>query len=327
MIKTDAERKDLIERAKELNCLYHVDEALKDLNVSYQTAFSKILAAIPPGWQFPEITSAKIVVDGREYVPDGFRETLIRQYSDIVVDHKIAGRITVYYTKMPDAVDPARPFLPEEKKLLNAISDKIGKFVFHKKLKDTFGAWDSARRTLDELRKDHGRLFKLIANTDLDQLKHYLESPPQDLKSAEELEARLEANSRDHWQWRMEMASEIAARLAEDSFGRREFGIAAIYITGSVKNAESGPGSDIDLIVHHRGSPDQLRRFEVWIDGWSLCLAGINRRKTGYPTHRLIDLHIVTDEDIENKTCWAAKLTSTEDRAEPLAILDSGSRI
>jgi hypothetical protein len=324
MIKTNAEKDDLIERAKELNCLYHVDEALKDINVNYEKAFAEVLRAIPPGWQFPEITTAKIVVEGTEYTPPEFRETIIKQYSDIVAENKTVGRITVYYTAEPDMPDPRKPFLPEEQKLLNAISEKIGNFVFHKRLKETFGVWHSARRTLDALKHDRGRLFKLIANSDLKELEKYLDSPREPVKSADELEEILEAKSDLHWKWRREMTEKIASALKRNNRGKDVFGLEAIYIFGSVKNAHSGPGSDIDILAHFRGAPHQLELFEMWMDGWSRCLAEINRQRTGYKTGKLIDLHIITDEDIINKTSWAKKLTSTEDRAELLAEFDEG---
>ena len=44
------------------------------------------------------------------------------------------------------------------------------------------------------------------------------------------------------------MAERIAAEL-----DRERFGVVALYLFGSVKNATAGPGSDIDLLVHFRG--------------------------------------------------------------------------
>ena len=39
----------LQERAKELNCLYHVEEALRAHEDSLEEAFRGVIAAIPPG--------------------------------------------------------------------------------------------------------------------------------------------------------------------------------------------------------------------------------------------------------------------------------------
>ena len=51
----------------------------------------------------------------------------------------------------------------------------------------------------------------------------------------------------DHWRWRLRMAERIAAELDP-----ARFGVKALYVFGSTKNATAGPGSDIDLLVHFR---------------------------------------------------------------------------
>jgi len=38
-----------------------------------------------------------------------------------------------------------------------------------------------------------------------------------------------------------------------------KFGIEAMYLAGSTKNANAGPGSDIDLIIHFTGDASQKR--------------------------------------------------------------------
>ena len=51
----------LQERAKELNCLYRIDDILKDLDEALDSVFPKIIQAIPPGWQYPDVCQAKII--------------------------------------------------------------------------------------------------------------------------------------------------------------------------------------------------------------------------------------------------------------------------
>ena len=51
---------ELQERAKELTCLYKIEEVLNTQDISIEDAFNKIIEAIPPGWQFPDITEAKL---------------------------------------------------------------------------------------------------------------------------------------------------------------------------------------------------------------------------------------------------------------------------
>ena len=52
--------KELEERAKELNCLYKIEDALNHSDISIEEAFKIVVDSIPPGWQYPDITRAKL---------------------------------------------------------------------------------------------------------------------------------------------------------------------------------------------------------------------------------------------------------------------------
>jgi len=95
----------------------------------------------------------------------------------------------------------------------------------------------------------------------------------------------------------------------------KRFGVKALYIIGSTKNATAGPASDIDLLVHFEGNAIQELELKAWLEGWSFCLSEMNLIKTGYKTDGLIDLHIVTDEDIQNKTSFANMIGAISDSA------------
>jgi len=129
----------------------------------------------------------------------------------------------------------------------------------------------------------------------------------QDLFDEHPLEPRPQE---PHWAWRHRMAEQIAAELP-----RAEMGVAGLYLTGSTRNALAGPASDIDLLVHFRGSDEQLASLRGWLDRWSRALSRVNRRRTGQVTEGLLDIHIITDEDIARQTSYASKITSRDDRA------------
>ena len=100
----------------------------------------------------------------------------------------------------------------------------------------------------------------------------------------------------------------------------KRFGVAAIYVIGSTKDGTSGPASDIDLIVHFRGSDAQRKHLECWFGAWNDCLDEINYMKTGYKTGGLLDVHYVTDNDIEKKTKYAAMIDAETDPARLLEL-------
>ena len=119
----------------------------------------------------------------------------------------------------------------------------------------------------------------------------------------------------------MQSAKQIAARIDPERFG-----VVGLYIFGSTKNATAGPASDIDLMVHFRGTPKQKEMLLLWLEGWSQSLADMNYLRTGYYTTGLLDVHIITDEDIAQKTSYAAKIGAATDPARALKIGEDESR-
>ena len=98
------------------------------------------------------------------------------------------------------------------------------------------------------------------------------------------------------------------------------FAVAAVYIIGSTKNASAGPSSAIALLLHFQGDESQRHDLEVWLEGWSLCLGEINYLRTGYVNPDLLDVHIITDEDLEKGTSFAAKIGAVTDPALELPL-------
>jgi predicted nucleotidyltransferase len=119
----------------------------------------------------------------------------------------------------------------------------------------------------------------------------------------------------EYWRWRIKAAESIAARV-----DTRRFGVKAMYIFGSTKNGTAGPASDIDLIVHVDAAEEQKKELLLWLEGWSLSLAEANFMRTGLRTDGLLDVHLVTDEDIAKGTSYAVKIGAVTDPAESLPL-------
>jgi hypothetical protein len=160
-----------------------------------------------------------------------------------------------------------------------------------------------------------GQILKILLNADLNEGVGLLAMPMGEKIEEDLQEFRVEERSEAHWRWRMRMAEKIAGSLDSERFG-----VKGIYVFGSVKNAASGPGSDLDLIVHFNGSNEQRDRLSMWLDGWSRSLAEVNYLRTGYGSDGLLDVHIVTDSDIEKQTSYAAKIGAVTDAARPLPM-------
>lgn len=131
-----------------------------------------------------------------------------------------------------------------------------------------------------------------------------------------------QAGSRQHSAWRLGMAERLASRLDP-----RRFGVKALYVIGSTKNETAGPASDIDLLVRFDGSARQREDLLLWLEGWSLCLDEVNAVQTGCTSGGLLDVHLVTEEDVAEKSSYAVKIESPNDRARRLALKDEGPGI
>jgi signal transduction histidine kinase len=125
----------LRERVKELSCLYHINQIFEESTGSPDDLFEHIVELIPPAWQYPEITSARIVLDGKSYATDGFREGCQRQAADVMVAGKCRGGVEVVYTKTRPSADEG-PFLKDERSLLDAIARQIAVIVEHQQAEE-----------------------------------------------------------------------------------------------------------------------------------------------------------------------------------------------
>ncbi|MEJ2384397.1 MAG: PEP/pyruvate-binding domain-containing protein [Xanthomonadales bacterium] len=160
------------------------------------------------------------------------------------------------------------------------------------------------------------RVLRILMNAELDEAVGIFDLPHTE-SSMKYTPADMlqETPSEAHWRWRLRMAERIAADLDPERFG-----VKALYIFGSVKNASAGPGSDIDLLVHDEGEGPKRDRLALWLEAWSLSLAEINYLRTGSRSEGLLDVHYVTDEDIARRTSFAAKIDAVTDAARPLTL-------
>lgn len=126
----DQTSRALRERVKELSCLYRINRVSEGATGSPDEVFRRIVELIPPAWQYPEIASARIVLDGKRYETPGFDESHQRQSSAVIVDAKCRGAVDVIYREARPALDEG-PFLNDERNLLDAVARQIAVIVEH----------------------------------------------------------------------------------------------------------------------------------------------------------------------------------------------------
>lgn len=162
-----------------------------------------------------------------------------------------------------------------------------------------------------------GRHLQLLMNADLEEAVAILAEPTQKRSQIQSPSSSQVQTSDDHWRWRLQMARKIAGHLAPERFG-----IKAFYVFGSTKNATAGPGSDIDILIHFAGSAEQRNELMLWLEGWNQALSEMNYLRTGYSVEQILDIHLVTDEDIKKKSSFALKIDAVTDPARQLPMKD-----
>jgi len=82
-------------RAKELDCLYAFSSLVVKNNITVDEILQGTIDLIPPASQYPEITSARIILEDQTYKTKNFKESIRKRTSDIVVHDKPRGTLEV----------------------------------------------------------------------------------------------------------------------------------------------------------------------------------------------------------------------------------------
>jgi len=170
-------------------------------------------------------------------------------------------------------------------------------------------------KVIDVVKNTGGLFLRILMNAELDRAVGILSEKTIDSHSHLVSKEYGGKRGENHWAWRLSAAEHIASQLDPERFDIRGF-----YVYGSTKNATAGPQSDIDILIHFRGTDRQKKDLKLWLEGWSLCLDEMNRIRTGYKTGGILDVQFVTDADIAKKTSYAIKIGAATDAARPLTL-------
>ena len=119
---------DLQERVKELACLYAISNLFENPNLSIEEILERTVNLLPAAWKYPEITCARIDLKHQVFQTTNYKKTAWRQVADITIDDDPIGAVEVYYLKERSDIDEG-PFLKDERKLINAVAEKVGKII------------------------------------------------------------------------------------------------------------------------------------------------------------------------------------------------------
>lgn len=258
------------ERVKELTCLYRIGKAMQDIRRPVEELLREVVDVLPPGWQYPEITHARITFDGRSSATSGFADYPWKQTADVVVNSKRRGVIEVVYSSAKPDADEG-PFLKEERNLINAIAETIGiTLAFH-------GTQWALRERVKELSCLHA-IAAVAQQPDTSQahlLQQIVALLPPALQFPESTQARVMVDSET---FIAGSPGEPAAGLTSDIFvgGQRRGRVDIIYVSAH-PNADEGPflkeertlmnevARQLGLILEGRETDAEMKRLQEQI--------------------------------------------------------------
>ena len=116
----------LKERIKEINCLYSISKIVEKADISLNEIYQAVIEVIPRSWQYPEITCAQLIINGKEFVTENYRQIPWKQSADIILYGERVGILSVGYREEKPPLYEG-PFLREERSLLDAIAERLGR--------------------------------------------------------------------------------------------------------------------------------------------------------------------------------------------------------
>jgi len=124
---------DLQERIKEINCLYGISKIVENQQITLPEIYQGIVQLIPFSWQYPEITCTCLTLDGHTYLTENFCQTPWQQSADVHIYKRKIGTLYVGYLEEKAGSDEG-PFLEEERTLLNAVAERLGRITERKQV-------------------------------------------------------------------------------------------------------------------------------------------------------------------------------------------------
>jgi PAS domain S-box-containing protein len=143
----------LNKRIKELTVLYQASRILNDNERSTDEILQELVNILPEGWQYPEITAARICLNKTEFSTPAYRDSQYKQTSEIITDYGTIGFVEVLYLEERPA-ETEGPFFQEERNLINMIAEMLRVFLVRK-------------HEEEELSKAQANLSATINNTEI----------------------------------------------------------------------------------------------------------------------------------------------------------------
>lgn len=116
------------ERVKELNCLFGISDIVERAGGSLQRILEESVELLPMSWDHADVACARISLGNFDFRSGPSGDPVSAQSSDILVHGEKAGSIEISYLE-PRPVRDEGPFTKEERRLLDAVAERMGHIV------------------------------------------------------------------------------------------------------------------------------------------------------------------------------------------------------
>lgn len=144
----------MIERNKELSCLYEIAKIVAHTETTVAQVLQAIVDVVPSAFQFPNQVYARIVIDNRVFMTEGFSESDYVIRDNLQMARPSHGVIEVFYHRRDGAeLEGEDGFFPEERKLLQAIAHQVSLMINIKLANEQRSQLEDQLRHADRLAK------------------------------------------------------------------------------------------------------------------------------------------------------------------------------
>jgi PAS domain S-box-containing protein len=112
------------ERVKELTALHGASRILQNEQHTTEEWLQQLVVVLPPAWQYPEVTAARVQFGELEFATPNFRRTPWTQRVEFSITGGLRGTIEVVYLEERPS-EQEGPFLSEERYLIDSLAEML----------------------------------------------------------------------------------------------------------------------------------------------------------------------------------------------------------
>lgn len=125
----------LNQRVRELKCLFSISSIVGESEGPKEIVLQKVVETLPYAWQYPEIACARIILYGKEYKTNNFKDTKWKRSRDLLIKKEPVGKLEICYLEEKPNINNG-PFMDEEIHLIDEIAERLENIIEEKEMQE-----------------------------------------------------------------------------------------------------------------------------------------------------------------------------------------------